>query len=250
MPVGHIRGIWRRVRREWRRRLWSWRRLPQQTFREIALYQVVLEEIVKRLSRPPRIFEWGAGSSTVYYSKWLRNKGIVFEWHAIDNSPLWYSHVQKNVRLAGVASSVRLHLAEFNPFWEDPGWDGTVPTWVGAPLCTPAIREYIACPLILGGRFDVILVDGRFRKRCLLVAREALQPEGAILLHDASRRHYLPGISSFPHGRYISGGNEFWDENEYVTWLGVINNLGLLGRIEVMFGTSDLLNRSHESPGG
>lgn len=57
--------------------------------------------------------------------------------------------------------------------------------------------NYATIPLTYGRKFDLILIDGRRRNECLLVARELLAPGGVVILHDAHRERYEPGCALF-----------------------------------------------------
>lgn len=46
--------------------------------------------------------------------------------------------------------------------------------------------------------YDFVFVDGRARCDCLTVAYLVTQPGGIVVLHDAERENYAPGIALFP----------------------------------------------------
>ena len=51
-------------------------------------------------------------------------------------------------------------------------------------------RAYIEAPLRLDGRFALLLIDGRFRRRCVETAMRVVSPGGLVLLCDAQRPYY------------------------------------------------------------
>ena len=55
-------------------------------------------------------------------------------------------------------------------------------------------------------KFDIVIVDGRFRRRCLIEAKKILAPEGYVVLHDAHKKHYHSPLDSYKHGKFIETG--------------------------------------------
>ena len=184
---------------------WQWeaRGLPAQSPADIAILKKVLTEAGgSRL----RVFEWGSGASTVYYSRYLTSVGRDFEWHAVDNSAKWHERVREKIGRAGLDEMAHTHCREFPAFWELPGYTPRDPVPPKSYCSSAIVEEYVALPSELGSQFDVMIVDGRFRRRCLLVARDALAPQGVVLLHDASKPHYHPSLSAFPKVRMMQTG--------------------------------------------
>lgn len=126
-----------------------------------------------------RVLEWGCGGSTAYYTHFLRAQGIAYSWHSIEHHQGWHDHVSSV--LAGDPST-QVHLVA----WED----------------------YAQFPRTLNTCFDLILVDGRQRARCLAEARDLVAPRGVVLLHDALRSRYYSGTVPYPDSRYIDA--ELW----------------------------------------
>ncbi|MBI4280286.1 MAG: class I SAM-dependent methyltransferase [Armatimonadetes bacterium] len=217
----------------WYRR---WGGLPEQTHREIALFKEILSRIRPAHGRPLRVFEWGAGRSTVYDPRFLARLGQRVEWHAIDNSAHWQAVVMEELHRARLSDCVHVHLREFPAFWEDPHWDRNGWRWRHTPPCSDAIREYVAFPKSLDVRFDLLAVDGRYRKQCLYTAREVVEPDGVVILHDASRPHYHPGLGGFPHARFLPGGRRLGFPVEFVTWVGSPANARLIDEIGTRWG--------------
>ena len=179
------------------------RGLPAQASDEIPIFKSVLTVAGgKKL----RVFEWGSGASTIYYPKFLQANGCDFDWYAMDNSRKWYQRGLQKISRANLAGQVQLHCSEFPAFWELPGYSPDEPVPPESYTASADVAEYINFPNELGGRFDVIIVDGRFRRRCLLAAKDALDPKGIVILHDAERTHYHSSLSSYPYVRTITAG--------------------------------------------
>jgi hypothetical protein len=96
------------------------------------------------------VFEYGAGNSTRF---WAARAGRVC---AVENDPQW--HGELSARLPGVHL---YHCAERD--------------------------EYVNCIAREGGSFDLIVIDGRWRRRCAFLAPEHLRAGGMILLDNADR---------------------------------------------------------------
>jgi len=186
---------------------WRCRGLPSQTKREIQL----TSDALLAAAQPLRVFEWGSGLSTSYYTRLLAKAGRDFQWHSVDHSRSWHERV-----LRRVGEDPRVHLYCF-PF-RNP-WEIDVCRLEDHPEADNASR-YVMLPVTIGERFDVMLVDGRFRRRCVLVARDTLRPHGVVILHDAYRSYYRSACGVFPHGELISGGYLPGSVNPSQSWLG------------------------------
>lgn len=175
---------------------WEVRRYPAQTAMDMAVLKAILAAAG---GAELRVFEWGAGKSTIYYPKFLKSLGREFQWFAVDNSRAWQERCQRAITAVGLDNQVKIHCYEFPPFWELPGYSPVNPLPPANPSNSEEVRDYVEFPRVLGGCFDVVIVDGRYRRRCLRVAKEVLTPEGVVVLHDADRPHYQGALSFFPN---------------------------------------------------
>jgi hypothetical protein len=125
-----------------------------------------VEEHLSALGGRARVFEYGAGASTL----WLRARAaeVISVEHDADFMPVVESLVA-DAPGSGVVLSRRL----------GGGDTGTSGGYVSA------IEE-------TEGRFDLIVVDGRERVRCVRAALPRLTDGGIILLDDSQRRRYRP----------------------------------------------------------
>lgn len=173
---------------------------PGMTLAEALYFQDLLLRQAAAASGPLDVFEYGAGGSTVYFPEFLRGRGVPFSWVAAEHSPHWAAVVRAHLAEAGLGEdAVRVKLidpADFNPKEE-------------AHRDFP-MGGYVAYPLSLGRRFDVVFVDGRRRRRCLAVAGRVLAPGGVVVLHDAGRAYYACGFDGYRHGQFAPG-TTFWE---------------------------------------
>jgi hypothetical protein len=115
-----------------------------------------LEQIVTSA----RVFEYGSGTSTL----WLCNRA--HEVVTVEHSPRWAWQVCRGA--------------------------------VGAHnLLIVLQRDLERYPheIEQRGEFDVVIVDGRERVRCIEIAREHVVPEGWLVLDDSERQGYRDGIA-------------------------------------------------------
>jgi hypothetical protein len=129
-----------------------------------------------------------------------------FEWHAQDNSQEWQKRVQRKVAKAGFTDNVSIYCSEFPAFFELPGYTHATPVPSQDYTNGSDAREYVDRPKELGGQFDVLFIDGRFRRRCLQVAAEAVSPKGIVILHDAGRAHYHSALDLYPKVQFLETG--------------------------------------------
>jgi len=181
----------------------SLRGLPGMTSKEIELFLKLFDSYK---NKKLRILEWGSGRSTVYYARYLKSSGINFEWYAIDNSREWYGNVLKWLKKFNLTDCVHLYLFEFKPFWLKPNWTWKMQHPQGFAPKEKNEIEYITFPATLGTKYDVIIVDGRFRRRCLLEAQKILETNGLVFLHDAQKEWYHSSTSAYKYGKFIDSG--------------------------------------------
>ena len=128
--------------------------LPWATFPYIAF-------IGPRLRPDLRVFEYGAGSSTLYYARHVRSVVAV-------------EHDE------GFARALIPHLPA----------NATV---ILAAAHSEGYRRAIERD---GGNFDLVVVDGRDRVRCVEAALAGFSPGGVLVLDDAEREEYTPAAAT------------------------------------------------------
>lgn len=200
------------------------RGLPAMTSYERKVYEKLLLSLKGRA--PLDILEYGSGYSTIYFARFLHKNNIDFHIHAVDNSAQWYERVRALVEKNDLSDKISLYLFEFPRFWDKPGWDWRVTPAVGqfAPKMKEEV-DYINIPLALKKKFDLIVVDARFRRRCLEVAAQCLKPKGAVLLHDAEKEQYHCSMKLYQYAKFFNSGPYYpFEPVRHKMWIGSLDN--------------------------
>lgn len=117
-----------------------------------------IEHLIQFDYRNKRVFEYGAGNSTLYWMQ--RAESVV----SVENSPQWYAGLKPHL-----ADNVTIHLEEGDGF----------------PYC---IERY-------GQPFDVIVIDGSgYRYDCAEIAITRLARGGLIILDNADWHHHTAAL--------------------------------------------------------
>ena len=77
-------------------------------------------------------------------------------------------------------------------------------TTIGKDLT--CIHAYTQCPQMLKiepQSFDLIYVDGRFRRRCLESASILIKPDGLVILDNAERKWYHETLRRLFDGQFV-----------------------------------------------
>jgi hypothetical protein len=128
-----------------------------------------------------RVFEWGSGASTVWLA---RRAGEV---HTVEHDPAWAELLRPRLT---AFPHVTLHEVEAVP---SP-----------APLAPSGRRgkkhldfhDYVTTIERVGGRFDLVVIDGRARMSCLEAASERIVPDGLIVVDNSRRPRYRRAMSA------------------------------------------------------
>jgi hypothetical protein len=118
-----------------------------------------IDFIIPRLSNRLTLFEFGAGNSTLFYAK--RVKEVV----SIEHNKDWYKKISKQAM-----DNVKLIYKELN-------------------------EEYPKYLQTLNRKFDIIIVDAEERVNCIKYSLNALSEAGVIVLDDSERSEYKEGIN-------------------------------------------------------
>ena len=188
--------------------------------RDADLLERLLVLQAARLGGLMRVLEWGAGRSSLWFSDVLRRHRVRCHWLSIEHHREFF--------LEDVAPELAKRPDAGHVLAEDLG-DPSALAFEGGPgLCAIVfdagelrpfergtehdrianLDDYVALPGQTGLRFDLVVVDGRKRRRCLLEASRLLTPAGLVVLHDAWRRHYQCAFSAYRFGQRI--GDELW----------------------------------------
>ena len=188
--------------------------------RDVNVMKTLLERKAAQLppGQPLEVLEWGSGQSTLFFTRFLREKGIPFRWLSLEYDRGYFQSAlaQPLAELADAGTylvggaelpalkdageTVQVCVFDYGqlyPFRRAHRQDGQV-----------SMEDYIALPGKTGRKFDLVLVDGRKRRRCTEEAAGLLAPDGVCLLHDAWRPYYHRAFS-----RYLAqswAGDIFW----------------------------------------
>jgi hypothetical protein len=143
------------------------------------LEQCVAEEIfeiVQRRGAPCRRYlEWSGGDCTAIMAEYAKSQDAEFFLSIDDEAP------RLRQTMAGIPKYHFLHC-RFIDCREAAGETAELSDKGNA------VTDYIAYPLGLGVKFDMIVIAGRWRMECALAAAMMLAPEGLVVLVDQERR--------------------------------------------------------------
>lgn len=148
--------------------------------------------LFRSLSMSANFFaEWGSGLSTFYAASQKSIRKVV----SVETDPVWADKVRSFEKED--AKKIELRLVDF----------GTVKAW-GRPTTYSKIKnvwEYSSAPFQGGYKPDLILVDGRFRVHCFLVALLKAEPGTRIIFEDYVNRHHYHIVERFVSPTEIRG---------------------------------------------
>lgn len=116
--------------------------------------------IKERLTKEMRVFEYGSGNSTLYFAKHVRSVT------SVEHNPDWFRFISENK-----PGNVEVILSDL------------------------ANDEYCRVIQSSGDLYDLIIVDGENRDKCLELAILSLSDKGVIILDDSERIEYQNGIN-------------------------------------------------------
>jgi hypothetical protein len=108
-----------------------------------------------------KLFEYGSGSSTLFYAHYVKN--VV----AVEHDKKWYDRM-----IGKLPTNTKLLYKKLER---------------GGGYCKTSEQ--------LGEVYDIVIVDGRDRVNCLRHATNALKQNGVIVLDDSEREEYLEGVT-------------------------------------------------------
>lgn len=160
----------------------------------------ILEEVMRAYAatgHPLDILEWGSGGSTLMCAELLHKLGIRFQWTAVEHHQSWNKRICGKVAARIKEGKIPKDCVDvhFVPLQSNGNLYVSIPWIHGDP------KELLDVPesTIKRRKFDIVIVDGRYRRRCVIRARELLKPNGILLLHDAERSWYQCAMAEYEH---------------------------------------------------
>jgi hypothetical protein len=120
-----------------------------------------IEKIIVYLKPEYKMFEWGCGGSTLYFSKY------VSLYRSIENNYKWFRKISNLI-----SSNTEIY--------HYPNTDN--------------YNNYINAISNYEDQYDVILIDGRCRVKCAIQAKSHLRNNGLLFVHDYFNRPYYNKI--------------------------------------------------------
>jgi hypothetical protein len=203
--------------------------------RDADLYEALLHRLVALRGRRLRIVEWGAGRSTVWYTRFLDSLGASYTWLSVEHHREFVDEqvmpalegsgalvVEHGVGPRALDDSVR-RVSDAMSEREATGASAIVVASFDHGLLRPDLpdheadreadlSDYVALPARVveatSTPVDLAVIDGRHRRRCLLAASDAVASDGYVIQHDAWRLHYQCAWRVWRSGRRF--GDEWW----------------------------------------
>lgn len=153
----------------------------------------------KFLNPEMKLFEWGAGISSVWYAK------RITEYVAVEHDEQWFKRIQKSLRDQHLLTAKLLYTPEkdSNDIFS---WQSDWRYYDLIKECpgNPNLKDYIfSIDTYPDAYFDIIVIDGRERIPCLLHAREKLNHHGIIIFDDSARPRYEKCFTILKDWEYI-----------------------------------------------
>lgn len=147
---------------------------------------------------PRNFLEWGSGGST---RALLLACPFIERYVSVEHDVAWGEKVRS------IVQDPRLELNLIEPDLplqiEAPNRKEQIAWDAKAEHDPEILKRYTNFPSTLNITFDMILVDGRARRLCLLSGWELLRPGGVIVLHDAQREDYHDALHQLGTVRFL-----------------------------------------------
>ncbi|PIY51455.1 MAG: hypothetical protein COY36_02465 [Zetaproteobacteria bacterium CG_4_10_14_0_2_um_filter_55_20] len=140
------------------------------------------------------VFEWGSGTSTIWFSKRARK---VF---STENNGEWYSTLRSEIVKRNI-NNVEMLLKEATPDQSNVIPSKYKTAWEG--FIGRNFRDYVTSIDDVEGSFDLILIDGVCRQACLEMAVSRIKPDGLIVLDNSARPRYQSMIKSLEETFFV-----------------------------------------------
>ena len=142
--------------------------------------------------------EYGMGGSTIRASEVCRG-----EVTTVETSPKFYNKIR--------------HLIDDNVNVHCMDWECKALGYPKQELNETDIKDYVYRPFNTNIKYDVVLVDGRFRMACLMGVFNESQSK-IIMLDDSYRKAYKPLLEIIPPTKRL-GNMAIWENNtQKVEW--------------------------------
>jgi hypothetical protein len=148
----------------------------------------VIDHLEEKATKDMKVFEYGAGSSTLFWAK--RVKKV----YSVEHDTLWAKKVKDDLAKKGIAN-VELFLILPQPAEASAKVDYSDPYQYRAD--DNDWREYSFEQYVKkindfeDNYFDVVVVDGRARPSCLVAASSKVKVGGLMILDNSERQYYL-----------------------------------------------------------
>ena len=151
----------------------------------------------KILHRDMIVFEYGSGSSTLYFS---RRVAKIF---SIEHQQSWFEHIRHTLDEQSIKNAdCRVIEPETLDEKAPSGYLSRFPSYENNRFET-YVKSIDAFP---DGYFDIAAIDGRARTDCIAHAKNKIKQGGYLMIDNSEREHYFDG-------------NDFlWNEKEWKAW--------------------------------
>jgi len=151
-----------------------------------------IEFLHHNLTPNMEVLEYGTGSSTIWFAQ-ITKKVVVVE-HNLE----WVEYVRSLLPPSLVPKIEIVHIANSDE-GEILGGDGKY------------YDEYVNYIKTIDSCFDLIAIDGRSRRQCIINSINKVKKNGFLLIDNSERKDYQPGLLEIP---------PHWEKNEFPTYLG------------------------------
>jgi len=151
-----------------------------------------IEFLHKNLTLDMEVLEYGTGSSTIWFSQCTK-KVIAVEHHLE-----WVDYV-KSLLPPQLESKIEIVHIPNTDTGTTIGGDGKY------------YDDYVNYVRDIKASFDLISIDGRSRRQCIINSIDKVKKNGFLLIDNSEREDYQPGLQQIPPQ---------WEKNEFPTYLG------------------------------
>jgi len=176
----------------------------------------IIESVIQKKSLDSErltILEWGSGRSTLYFTQILQKK---FKWYSVEHHRDFFDEYVLPKLITRSHYKVN-YVEDDHVILEGDGRLECIIYNKGSLF--PAnpknehhkhavLDDYVSVPNIIQEKYDIIIVDGRKRRRCLLEATKWLKHNGITILHDAHRKYYHCAFDVYNYSNFI--GDDLW----------------------------------------